>query len=1108
MYRPASGPAKLRRSTSEGEPSSPLDMNAHGSGEVEYTLAAVPEEAAAAVGAHKPEARTTPPPTVEQQAAKDSKFETEDIDMDRLRLEDVDELEQDWVHDSHSGESGSLHPEDSGRVEDCEDVVQQQGASELYSADIESLPSRGEPITQQGGVNVGSPDRSQLPLDTAGAAGLHDMQAQPQAALVGYMESVFSANETACIPDEVLESDAAIATPDLTQVENTIRDQRTSSGGGSSVYAVDRALGSIMKTAVSSQPSSTAFSQSAEHSSAGQQADQTTVQATDISHPADGSATLKLTGSMPAHAASAGLQGTAASFSFDDTSNNYGCANSATNYYNNPAFSLPGATGDVAGDTLQDPGNGGEVLQAAHSSTPSLAVDRALGSMISSVCNGPGSQDAHDLLPSSTENQEPAACDSAEGNAEPANLTIPAPADPDFSHEQDSLAQQQVQQEEEVLKRPNWGESWSPEQADSTLNSTEFHLHSDNTESVQEPAHPSDARPGSRFQLQCLDHTSEMGQTGHSDTQMVEDTQPSPYPRPQPCLPRMLSEIHSQSSDAHSESLQHTIKIAPASTASPLPRPAPQLFATASLSEAGTLYATYQSVGAEHHLNNEPEILSSSGVQEPQMYEGPGSAACDEEAAYEEVPYHPAQQVHSEGGAALSDVVPSSTHAQAAEDCPILVPEEPFNPVACLAAKVSQRAAVQAQTATSLEQWISESGASLFAATSEVAGYVTPEACAVESSRIVNQGSFEEQPNKEQSEQQQPDLERPEQEKPDQEQSEQQQPEHEQPYGFPVQPAASDSMCVLSEQVEAAIEYSVQDPDQQSVEVSDLDMNAMLVQPVGAMECSSALLRDDRAEEAAESFSQVPLQPDQSVRASYLPEQQEDVASRPADASVLPLQHGTSPSIDRITSIPAPVSQAESAAQQSAAVDDCGLHIQPTKSSELKDKCSHCGAKTDRTAAPASDALTAGEVLDRLALFACGRMGAEALLQGNVAAALQQLMDAGTQEGMALAASVLRRSVTLTIGQRSVGQPQASGASTPILEILSQVVGAFCLVLVGFEQHITSETLHRTKLRRCESTVASIGLEPSFSCTHRGSKQTKRPSLCTSIQTVQTFPFR
>lgn len=154
----------------------------------------------------------------------------------------------------------------------------------------------------------------------------------------------------------------------------------------------------------------------------------------------------------------------------------------------------------------------------------------------------------------------------------------------------------------------------------------------------------------------------------------------------------------------------------------------------------------------------------------------------------------------------------------------------------------------------------------------------------------------------------------------------------------------------------------------------------------------------------------------------------------------LSLPKETRSRLDSTTSQPPEALQPASAAlPQHRSIDGCAQNRQPTGAAETEFGCTHCGARNPE---PPST-LTSEDVLDRLALFACGRMGVEALLHGNVIAAIRQLLYAGTQDGVSLAAQILRRSVTLTVGQRAPSRSQASDTNYAVMEIIFQVVGTF-----------------------------------------------------------------
>lgn len=1074
-------------------------MNSYGSGEVEYTLDAVPEEATA-VGAQKPASDTAAPPA---QAATESNGTLADIGMDRLRLEDVDELE-DWVKNSDSGESSVLHEYEE--VMQAAETVTEADKHVVYpfSECKGSLQNSDEAAMQQQSSCAGIRGTHNAE-DTAGSADVHDTQAQPQKVLVGYTENVSNGSEIAPAVDAHIGP-----------------EQQESLARGQYALAVEKALGSIMDTAGSSLPSSTAGSQRAGHSSTAQHADHAAVPAADSRHRAHMEATLELDSTMPMQSAGAGmsgLQGTADSFSFDDTSNNYGAAGSyyspataASTSYTHPAF-MTSATGCATRGPPQGSGNGGAGVPA-RSTTLSLTVDRALGSIVSSVCDGPASQGHPDELSSkgSTASQQSAgAFGSAEITAGPGFPShAPSASEPLRGHCEQSSSSQERLQEEGLLRGSSCGGGkpvqGPPDRAGSTLGNTQVHLDANNIKSDQEMMEPNDARPASKLQLQeCLERTGEMGQqTWRSETQMVEDTQPSPLPRPRPCLPRMLSEIPSQcSSDVQTDLMQETPMIAPASTASPLPRPAP-LFAAASLSHTGTLNSVYLAMAPNQDPTQTAQLGLGlrSGVQELEGV-GPADPTEGEGAAVDTASPQSLQQEHCKGELAGSCTVRSGAHVGATSDCPtesaLLTAAETCQRGESLGSegRVSSGAPAQPQAAMSLDRFLS-APASLVDAVPPLSDGVTQQAGAEECTQVQQEvcthDSIEQkhsssdwvQPDQEQceealpeqdqnvtqhqhveqdrhAEQDQPDQAQPGHEEPDQAQPERAQstqrqelseqrswqqgqlpqdtPQLEQGASGDCTTAADGAANVQHDPEEAVLvpDSSVENPAQKTLEISEPELQSVHTPNVEAIETAAApICKETSVDVAHQSLQEVVSPYEQSLKDANLPAQQADANCMPADESLLPADRPSTPHMGSTTSFPPPAAQVNTALQQPAAVADIK---QPTHACQPKDACSHCGAKKDQTDTYPSDTVPAGEVLDRLALFACGRMGAEALLQGDVPSALQQLMDAGTQDGMALVASVIRRSVALTIGQRSAAQQHDLDTTNPILEILSQVIG-------------------------------------------------------------------
>ena len=1111
-HRPVSGPAKLRRSTSEGGPPSPREINAHGSGEVEYTLDAVPEEAAG-IGAQKPESTTAPPP--QQQAAKESGDELDDNGMERLRLEDVDELE-DWVHDSHSGESAEPQPIDSEQADDYEDMMQ---AAET-------------------------------------ADELEGCEAQPQQGPTGYTESAFNSSDTAPAPDEC-----------------DSPEQPASSVGEHSDRAVDAALGSIVETAVISQRLST--SGSAERSSAAQHTEHSATLTTDLRHPGQMQTMLELTSSAPMQSAGAALSPrqctTADGFSFDDTDNNYGAAGT---YYR-----------PLTGAQLQGTGNGGAGAPA-RGTTLSFTVDRALGSIVSSVCDGPASEEHPGELSSrvSTASQQPARPGaSAEGADEPTCAIFLSPASGAAGslgggHATSSSAQGQLSsgassaQGQGLQGAPGSGESGVPEHSGGALDSTQVHLDDSNIQSHQGTSGPgavSHAAPPQPPECLELADTGDMGkQTGRSDTQLVEHTQPSPFPRPQPCLPHMLSGIPSQSScDSQTASMQQTTRIAPASTASPLPRPAPQMFATGSVSNTGTLNFLYQTEAILQDRTRPVQLVlgQSTGAQESSDHPErivPTEAADTEGAEDAAVSMQPEQQEHSDTGPAGACIVPPISHTDATPDCysqPATLAAEDLGDT--LAPREPASSALEAPAQTQpLEQFLSASAASLVEAVSHPVDPAAREAGAGASSQVqpslcVAQHSSEwVQPGLEQQNQEQPDQEKPEQEHlkqthPGREKPEQAHHGEEQPKQAPAEPRHADQDHCEQRQPDQAHpgrkqpeqeqlepvhsfqEHAEQDPTEQShlsrastgqdalekaqpkrdqpggtqtpseqrtwqeeqptQETAELDKSvsqdctaeacatahalhahgeAVVLTDSGlwnstltTLEVTTSALQSvctpaveaietaavwkDRSGDDTQHSAQVDVSPHQQTMKVQTPSaEQGQKSGEPTGESALSAELPCGSTMASYTSLPQRFSQAEAAVQQLAAMDNS---IHPTQPCQPKNDCSHCGAKKESAEACSTVALAASEVLDRLALFACGRMGAEALLQGDVAGALQQLLNTGTQDGMALVASVLRRSVTLTIGQCSAANPHTPDATSPIVQMLSQVVGTLISAILG-----------------------------------------------------------
>lgn len=85
-----------------------------------------------------------------------------------------------------------------------------------------------------------------------------------------------------------------------------------------------------------------------------------------------------------------------------------------------------------------------------------------------------------------------------------------------------------------------------------------------------------------------------------------------------------------------------------------------------------------------------------------------------------------------------------------------------------------------------------------------------------------------------------------------------------------------------------------------------------------------------------------------------------------------------------------------------------------------------------------ADDLTNSKVVDRLVAFSVGRMGVEALLQGNVVGAIKFLLEA-QQRGVTVVADTLRRAVTLAVGTASPAT--STDTSAAVRQVLSDLIG-------------------------------------------------------------------
>lgn len=209
VYRPASGPAKLKRSTSEASPTAAQDLHTHISGEMDYPLAAVPEEA---TGAQKPEAGTSlqeEAPSSLDRTEQDSREVIEDDGADgegRLRLEDMDELEQTSVQSSDAGQSEISQPEGSTNIAECLDEVLTEQSVEEIPMDASELHSTD--------MHVGYSQDGAAEQYVSSTQHVHAAHDEPENGLATH-KSPFNTDDVDNVPVRVPDSDAGAITTHL-----------------------------------------------------------------------------------------------------------------------------------------------------------------------------------------------------------------------------------------------------------------------------------------------------------------------------------------------------------------------------------------------------------------------------------------------------------------------------------------------------------------------------------------------------------------------------------------------------------------------------------------------------------------------------------------------------------------------------------------------------------------------------------------------------------------------------------------------------------------------------------------------------------------------------